>query len=208
VDKEQRSVVIASFLGWTLDASTSSSWCSTQGHRAEFNTPISKVTFAILLTLVMRPSEPFCSGVPPTAGPAAHADVDVLLYSFIEFASGFSPSLTVLLVLRALYGVAMGANGGRRVAHDGIDPAACARFCLRPPPVRYPTGYFLARSCTAAFPDHRLARHVHGRGAAGVARALHPPARAGVASWDRAPPRAAARVDSPVDWRLGIYRWS
>ena len=41
---------------------------------------------------------------------------DVLLYSILEFASGFSPNLTVLLVLRALYGVAMGGSGvsGRR----------------------------------------------------------------------------------------------
>jgi predicted MFS family arabinose efflux permease len=38
--------------------------------------------------------------------------VDFLLYSMLEFASGFSPNLTTLLVLRALYGVAMGGEWG------------------------------------------------------------------------------------------------
>ena len=38
--------------------------------------------------------------------------VDVLFYSFIEFLSGFSPSLGILLVLRALYGIAMGGEWG------------------------------------------------------------------------------------------------
>jgi hypothetical protein len=36
--------------------------------------------------------------------------VNVLLYSLLEFASGFSPHLTVLIVRRALYGIAMGGE--------------------------------------------------------------------------------------------------
>jgi MFS transporter, SHS family, lactate transporter len=35
-----------------------------------------------------------------------------LLYSAIEFASGFAPSLTALLILRAIFGVAMGGEWG------------------------------------------------------------------------------------------------
>jgi SHS family lactate transporter-like MFS transporter len=42
--------------------------------------------------------------------------IDVLLYSIIysiiAFASGFSPNLTVLLLLRGLYGIAMGGEWG------------------------------------------------------------------------------------------------
>jgi SHS family lactate transporter-like MFS transporter len=38
----------------------------------------------------------------------------VLLYSLMELASAFAPSLQVFLVLRALYGVAMGGGMGRR----------------------------------------------------------------------------------------------
>src|SRR5207245_10846015 len=104
----QRSVVIASFLGWTLDAFDFFLLVFVLKDIAqEFNAAISEVTFAILLTLVMRPVGAFLFGRaadrwgrPPTLM------VDVLLYSFLEFASGFSPYLPVLLVLPALYGVA------------------------------------------------------------------------------------------------------
>ena len=38
--------------------------------------------------------------------------VDVILYSALELASGFAPTLTAFLVLRALFGVAMGGEWG------------------------------------------------------------------------------------------------
>jgi MFS transporter, SHS family, lactate transporter len=38
--------------------------------------------------------------------------VDVLFYSVIEFASGFAPTLTAFLILRAIYGIAMGGEWG------------------------------------------------------------------------------------------------
>ena len=38
--------------------------------------------------------------------------IDIVCYSVIEFASGFAPSLTALLILRTLYGVAMGGEWG------------------------------------------------------------------------------------------------
>jgi SHS family lactate transporter-like MFS transporter len=38
--------------------------------------------------------------------------VDIVCYSAIEFASGFAPSLIALLILRTLYGVAMGGEWG------------------------------------------------------------------------------------------------
>src|SRR6267378_2596276 len=159
---EQRSVVIASFLGWTLDAFDFFLLVFVLKDIAqEFNTEISEVTFAILLTLAMRPIGAFLFGrAADRWGRRPTLMVDVLLYSFIEFASGFSPNLTVLLVLRALYGIAMG--GERRVADDGNDPAACTRFCFRPAAVRLPDRVLrrLDRVRTAVS-DHRLARDVH-----------------------------------------------
>jgi MFS transporter, SHS family, lactate transporter len=60
---EQRSVVIASFLGWTLDAFDFFLLVFVLKDIAqEFNTAISAVTFAILLTLVMRPIGAFLFG--------------------------------------------------------------------------------------------------------------------------------------------------
>src|SRR5260370_9446025 len=107
--KEQRSVVIASFLGWTLDAFDFFLMVFVLKDIAhEFNTAISEVTFAILLTLAMRPAGAFLFGrAADRWGRRPTLMVDVLLYSFIEFSSGFSPSLTGLPVLRALSGVAL-----------------------------------------------------------------------------------------------------
>jgi SHS family lactate transporter-like MFS transporter len=71
--------------------------------------------------------------------------VDVLLYSIIEFASGFSPSLTVLIVLRALYGVAMGGEWGvgASLTMESIPPHARG-FVSGLLQSGYPTGYFMA----------------------------------------------------------------
>jgi SHS family lactate transporter-like MFS transporter len=37
---------------------------------------------------------------------------NILFYSIVEFACGFAPSLTVLIVLRGLFGIAMGGEWG------------------------------------------------------------------------------------------------
>ena len=60
---EQRSVVIASFLGWTLDAFDFFLLVFVIKDIAqEFGTAIPEVTFAILLTLAMRPIGAFLFG--------------------------------------------------------------------------------------------------------------------------------------------------
>ena len=71
--------------------------------------------------------------------------VDVLLYSILEFASGFSPNLTTLLVLRALYGVAMGGEWGvgASLTMESIPPHARG-FVSGLLQSGYPAGYFLA----------------------------------------------------------------
>ena len=71
--------------------------------------------------------------------------VDVLLYSVIEFASGFAPSLTALLVLRAIYGVAMGGEWGvgASLTMESI-PAHARGFVSGLLQSGYPAGYFLA----------------------------------------------------------------
>src|SRR6202167_4134578 len=111
---EQRNVVIATFLGWTLDAFDFFLLVFVLRDVArEFNVPIADVTFAILLTLAMRPIGAFLFGrAADRWGRRPTLMVDVLFYSLIEFLSGFSPSLGVLLVLRALYGIAMGGEWG------------------------------------------------------------------------------------------------
>src|SRR3954453_18184416 len=71
--------------------------------------------------------------------------VNVLLFSIIELASGFSPNLTVLLVLRAIFGIAMGGGSGvgASLTMESIPPHARG-FVSGLLQSGYPTGYFLA----------------------------------------------------------------
>src|SRR5262249_19199422 len=102
---EQKHVVAASFLGWTLDAFDFFLLVFVIKDIAhEFGIDIKDVTFAILLTLAMRPLGAYLFGrAADRWGRRPTLMVDVLLYALIEFASGFAPSLMVLLVLRAIF---------------------------------------------------------------------------------------------------------
>jgi len=110
----QRSVVIASYLGWTLDAFDFFLLVFVlKDIAAEFGTDIKTVSVAIVLTLAARPLGALLFGLAADRyGRRPTLMVDIVCYSAIEFASGFAPSLTVLLILRTLYGVAMGGEWG------------------------------------------------------------------------------------------------
>jgi SHS family lactate transporter-like MFS transporter len=144
---EQKHVVAASFLGWTLDAFDFFILVFVLKDIAqEFHTDISNVTVAILLTLAVRPIGAFIFGrAADRWGRRPTLMVDVLLYSILEFASGFAPSLTVLIILRALYGIAMGGEWGvgASLTMESIPPHARG-FVSGLLQSGYPTGYFLA----------------------------------------------------------------
>jgi SHS family lactate transporter-like MFS transporter len=104
------------------------------------------VTFAILLTLAMRPIGAFLFGrAADRWGRRPTLMVDVLLYSALEFASGFAPSLTALLILRAAYGVAMGGEWGvgASLAMESI-PVHARGVVSGLLQSGYPAGYFVA----------------------------------------------------------------
>ena len=144
---EQKHVVAASFLGWTLDAFDFFLLVFVLKDIAqEFHTDISNVTIAILLTLAMRPIGAFIFGrAADRWGRRPTLMVDILLYSALEFASGFAPSLTVLIILRALYGIAMGGEWGvgASLTMETIPPHARG-FVSGLLQSGYPTGYFIA----------------------------------------------------------------
>jgi MFS transporter, SHS family, lactate transporter len=144
---DQKHVVAATFLGWTLDAFDFFLMVFVLKDIAqEFNTEITSVTFAILLTLAMRPIGAYLFGrAADRWGRRPTLMVDVLLYSFIELASGFAPSLTALLVLRAIFGIAMGGEWGvgASLTMESIPPHARG-FVSGLLQSGYPTGYFLA----------------------------------------------------------------
>jgi SHS family lactate transporter-like MFS transporter len=144
---EQKHVVAASFLGWTLDAFDFFLLVFViKDIAAEFHTEIADVTFALLLTLAMRPVGAYLFGrAADRWGRRPTLIVDVLFYSVIEFASGFAPSLTALLILRAIYGIAMGGEWGvgASLTMESIPPKArgLVSGLLQS---GYPTGYLLA----------------------------------------------------------------
>ncbi len=144
---EQKHVVAASFLGWALDAFDFFLMVFVLEDIAkEFHTDVTDVTVAILLTLAMRPLGAFLFGrAADRYGRRPTLMVNVVLYSALEFASGFAPSLTALLILRALYGVAMGGEWGvgASLTMESIPPQARG-FVSGLLQSGYPAGYFLA----------------------------------------------------------------
>jgi SHS family lactate transporter-like MFS transporter len=114
LNRAQRNVVAASFLGWTLDAFDFFILVFVIGAIADdFHTEIADVAYAITLTLAMRPLGALIFGwFADRFGRRPTLMADVLLYSVIELASAFAPDLTTLLILRAIFGIAMGGEWG------------------------------------------------------------------------------------------------
>ncbi len=109
-----RRTFIASFLGWTLDAFDFLLLTFVISRIAtSFNRGIAEVAFAITLTLVCRPIGALLFGwLADRYGRRTPLMIDIGFYSLIELLTAFSPNFTVFLVLRALYGVAMGGEWG------------------------------------------------------------------------------------------------
>jgi SHS family lactate transporter-like MFS transporter len=110
----QRSTFLASFLAWTFDAFDFFVLVFILRPLAEeFGTTVKELTFAIVLTLAARPVGALIFGrLADRYGRRPVLMINILCYSAIELASAFAPSLTVMLLLRTLYGVAMGGMWG------------------------------------------------------------------------------------------------
>jgi SHS family lactate transporter-like MFS transporter len=147
LDTSQRSAIWASYLGWTLDAFDYFLMVFMLSAIAdEFGTDIKAVSVAIFLTLAARPFGAFVFGLfAERFGRRPVLMVDIALFSLLEFASAFAPSLTMLLILRTLFGFAMGGEWG--VGASLVMETIPAK--LRGPvsgllQSGYPSGYFIA----------------------------------------------------------------
>src|SRR6476469_8822568 len=147
LEPSQRSAIWASYLGWTLDAFDFFLMVFMFSAIAkEFGTDIKAVSQAVFLTLAARPVGAFCFGwLAERFGRCPVLMADIILFSILEFASGFAPSLPTLLVLRFLFGIAMGGEWG--LGASLVMESIPAR--LRGPvsgllQSGYPSGYFIA----------------------------------------------------------------
>ena len=108
------SALTASFLGWTLDAFDFFlvSFCLIP-IRNEFNRDDTAIALSIGLTLAFRPVGAFLFGlIADRYGRRLPLMLDLVFYSLVEVATGFSPNFTTFLVLRALFGIGMGGEWG------------------------------------------------------------------------------------------------
>ena len=110
----QRNVAIASFLSWTLDAFDFFILVFLLSDIATaFQVDIKEVTLAILLTLAVRPIGALVFGrAAEKYGRKPVLMVNIACFSIFELCTAAAPSLTIFLILRVIYGIAMGGVWG------------------------------------------------------------------------------------------------
>ncbi|WP_426263494.1 MFS transporter [Sphingomonas sp. PWP1-2] len=143
----QRNAIWASYLGWTLDAFDFFLLVFMLSAIAtEYGTDVKHVAEATFLTLAARPFGAFVFGwLADRVGRRPIMMIVILLFSAFSLASAFVTSLTMLFVVRAAFGFAMGGEWGigASLVMESIPPR------LRGPvsgllQSGYPSGYFLA----------------------------------------------------------------
>jgi SHS family lactate transporter-like MFS transporter len=147
LEPRQRSAIWASYLGWTLDAFDFFLLVFVLTAIAdEFGTDVKSVATAIFLTLAARPFGAFFFGLlADRFGRRPILMVVILAFSAFSALSGLAGSLTQLLVIRTLFGFAMGGEWG--IGASLVMETIPAK--LRGPvsgllQSGYPSGYFIA----------------------------------------------------------------
>jgi MFS transporter, SHS family, lactate transporter len=147
LDAVQKRVVLASFLGWTLDAFDFFVLVFTLPDiAATFGVKVPDVAYALFLTLAMRFVGAFIFGrLGDKYGRRPILMLDIIAYSIIGALAAFSPTLAIFLLLRTLFGIAMGGEWGlgSSLAMESIPPKArgAVSGILQ---CGYPMGYLLA----------------------------------------------------------------
>ncbi len=154
---QQIRTIVAAYLGWTLDAFDFFVLTFVIKDIAkEFGVEVSAVAYALFLTLAMRFVGAFIFGrIGDHWGRKPALMLDILCYSVIGAAAAFSPNLTVFLILRALFGVAMGGEWGlgSSLAMESIPPQSrgIVSGVLQ---CGYPSGFLLAAIAYGLLYDH------------------------------------------------------
>jgi SHS family lactate transporter-like MFS transporter len=123
---EAAHTLLASFLGWALDAFDFFVLVFVMPAIArEFHRPLSHIAFTITATLALRPVGALVFGwIADRYGRRIPLMIDVVFYSVVEVLSGLAPSYGWFLFLRAVYGIAMGGEWGvgASLAMEAVSP--------------------------------------------------------------------------------------
>ena len=142
-----RNAVVAAFLGWTLDAFDFFILILTLNNISNaFGVSIRSVAFSITLTLATRAIGAFIFGrLADIYGRKPILMLVVLLYSFFEALTGLAWSFSVFMVIRTLFGIAMGGEWGigSSLAMETI-PERWRGWVSGLLQAGYPFGFFLA----------------------------------------------------------------
>jgi SHS family lactate transporter-like MFS transporter len=111
---QQRRTILTCFLGWTLDAFDFFVMIFLITDLATaFHVGVTAITWAVTATLVLRVvGAAFFGRLADRFGRKPILIINVLAFSAVELATGFSTTLTMFLVLRAIFGIAMGGQWG------------------------------------------------------------------------------------------------
>jgi MFS transporter, SHS family, lactate transporter len=111
---DHRPAVVAGFLGWTLDAFDFFLVVMTlTAIGATFGKSDKDIAFTLLLTLGFRPVGAFIFGlIADRYGRRLPLMLDLVFFSIIEVLSGLAPNYVTFCILRALFGIGMGAEWG------------------------------------------------------------------------------------------------
>jgi SHS family lactate transporter-like MFS transporter len=128
MDRHHWNAALAGFLGWALDAFDFFLMVFMFTAIAkEFHAQVAAVAAASAVTLAARPFGALFFGLlADRYGRRPVLIADVVAFSVLELASAFAPNLAVLIILRALFGFAMGGEWGvgASLAMESIPPKA------------------------------------------------------------------------------------
>ncbi|MCB8879011.1 MFS transporter [Acidisoma cellulosilytica] len=140
-------VVLAAYLGWTLDAFDFFIMIFVFDDVAKtFGVGLTTASLAITLTLAMRAVGALIFGrLADKYGRRPVMMANILCFSALELLSGLAPTLLAFMVLRALFGIAMGGEWGvgGSLTMESV-PAKWRGWVSGLLQAGYPSGYLLA----------------------------------------------------------------
>lgn len=145
--RRYRHAIIASYLGWTLDAFDFFIVVFMVDTLAQqFGVSKGAIVWTITATLAMRPVGALLFGMlADRFGRRKPLIANVMFFSIMELLSGFAPNYAIFLLLRILFGIGMGGEWGLG-ASLAMESAPSQRRGLISGLLQsgYPTGYLLA----------------------------------------------------------------